>query len=103
MNNALHDTLSVTRRLKESGMENSQAEAVAETTHRSIVAATAHLATKADLETGLETLESRLTTAMASLETRLTWRLFRMMLGTMLGTMFGVAGLVVAILRLIPT
>ena len=98
MNNALHDTLSATRRLKESGMENSQAEAVAETTHRSIVAATAHLATKADLET----LESRLTTAMASLETRLTWRMFGMMLGTMLGTMFGVAGLVVPVLRLFP-
>ena len=92
MNNALHDTLSVTKRLKESGMGNSQAEVIAEVMHGSIVNATAHLATKADLDSGL-----------ATLETRLTWRLFSMMLGTMLGTMFGVAGLVVAILRLIPT
>ena len=91
MNNALHDTLSVTRRLKESGMENSQAEAVAESTHRSIVAATAHLATKTDLKAELNALESRP-----------TWRMFVTMFGTMLGTMIGVAGLVVAVLRLFP-
>lgn len=39
MNSALHDTLSVTKRLKESGMAESQAEAVAATTHGSNVGA----------------------------------------------------------------
>ena len=79
MNNALHDTLSVTKRLKGAGMNEPQAEAVAKAIHGSMRDATAHLATKEDLST---------------MESRLTWRVFGMMLG--------IAGLLVAVLRLVP-
>ena len=42
MDNALHDTLSVTKRLKGAGMNEPQAEAVAEAIHGSMRDATAH-------------------------------------------------------------
>ena len=50
MNNALHDTLSISKRLKGAGMNEPQAETVAEAIHGSIKDATAHLATKKDLD-----------------------------------------------------
>ncbi len=90
MSNALHDTLSVTKRLKGAGMNEPQAEAVAEAIHGSIRDATAHLATKKDLTAA----ESRLEATISSLESRLVWRLTL--------AMFTLAGLVVAVLRLFP-
>ena len=105
MNDALHDTLSISKRLKGAGMNESQAEAVAEAIHGNISAATAHLATKDDLaavksqlEARISSVKSELSTDIAALESRLVWRLSGMMLGTMLGT----AGLVLAALRLFP-
>ena len=99
MDNALHDTLSVTKRLKGAGMNEPQAEAVAEAIQGSIREATAHLATKADLaavkselKSDMKAMESRLETKISSLESRLVWRLSGMMLG--------VAGIAIAVLRL---
>ena len=90
MNNALHDTLSISKRLKGAGMNEPQAEAVAGAIHGSIKDATAHLATKKDLDA----LESRLEAKISSLESRLVWRLFLLITGT--------AGLALAITRLFP-
>lgn len=90
MNNALHDTLSISKRLKGAGMNEPQAEAVAGAIHGSIRDATAHLATKKDLDA----LESRLEAKISSLESRLVWRLFLLITGT--------AGLALAITRLFP-
>ena len=90
MNNALHDTLSISKRLKGAGMNEPQAEAVAEAIHGSIKDATAHLATKKDLDA----LESRLEAGISSLESRLVWRLFLLITGA--------AGLALAITRLLP-
>ncbi len=121
MNKALHDTLSISKRLKSAGMNEPQAEAVAGAIHGSIKDATAHLATKKDLgalesriearfstlesglearfstlESGLEarfsTVESRLEAGISGLESRLVWRIFLLFIST--------AGLAVAILRL---
>lgn len=90
MNNALHDALSISKRLKGAGMNEPQAEAVAGAIHGSIRDATAHLATKKDLDA----LESRLEAKISSLESRLVWRLFLLITGT--------AGLALAITRLFP-
>ena len=90
MNNALHDTLSISKRLKGAGMNEPQAETVAEAIHGSIKDATAHLATKKDLDA----LEFRLEAGISSLESRLVWRLFLLITGT--------AGLALAITRLFP-
>ncbi len=90
MNNALHDSLSISKRLKGSGMKDPQAEAVAEAIHGSIENATAHLATKQDLGA----VESRLKANISALESRLVWRLFLLFSST--------AGLAVAVLRLFP-
>ena len=80
MNNALHDTLSISKKLKGAGMNEPQAEAVAEAIHGSFKEATGNLATKEDL---------------SELEARLVWRLFLLITGT--------AGLALAITRLFPT
>lgn len=90
MNNALHDTLSISKRLKGAGMNEPQAEAVAGAIRGSIRDATAHLATKKDLDA----LESRLEAKISSLESRLVWRLFLLITGA--------AGLALAITRLFP-
>ena len=63
-----HDTLSVTKRLKGSGMNDTQAEAVAKAIYGSITSATANLVTKDELIA----TESRLTADIARLETKLT-------------------------------
>ena len=80
MNNALHDTLSISKKLKGAGMNEPQAEAVTEAIHGSFKEATGNLATKEDL---------------SALEARLVWRLFLLITGT--------AGLALAITRLFPT
>ena len=90
MNDALHDTLSISKRLKGAGMREPQAEAVAGVIHGSITNATAHLATKQDLGA----MESRLEAKISALESRLVWRLFLLFAGT--------AGLVLTIQRLFP-
>ena len=91
MNNALHDTLSISKRLKGAGMKDPQAEAVAGAIHGSLKEATAHLATKKDLDA----LRSDMKKDMGALESQLVWRLFLLMTGT--------AGLAVAVLRLFPS
>ena len=102
MKNALHDILSISKRLKGAGMNEPQAEAVAGAIHGSIRDATAHLATKKDLDAlrsdvkkDLGALESRLEAKISSLESRLVWRLFLLIAG--------VAGLALTILRLFPS
>ena len=91
MNNALHDTLSISKRLKGAGMRKPEAEAVAGAIHGSISwMRSRHLATKKDLDA----MESRLEAKISALESRLVWRLFLLFAGT--------AGLVWTILRLFP-
>ena len=90
MNNALHDTWSISKRLKGAGMSEPQADAVAGAIHGGIKDATARLATKKDLDA----MESRLEAKISALESRLAWRLFLLMTGTV--------GLAVAVLRLFP-
>ena len=63
MSTSTVDTLDAMRRLEQAGMERAQAEATVET----IRDAQAELATKADLQSGLTTLEHRLRTALAEL------------------------------------
>ena len=99
MNNALHDTLSISKRLKGAGMNEPQAEAVAGAIHGCMKDATAHLATKKDLgalesrlEAKISTVESGLEARISALESRLVWRIFLLFTGT--------AGLAVALLRL---
>ena len=97
MNNALHDTLSISKRLQGAGMRELQAEAVAGAIHSSIRDATAHLATKQDLglvKKDLIAMESRLEARISALESRLVWRLFLLFAGT--------AGLVLTFQRLFP-
>ena len=101
MNNTLHDTLSISKRLKGAGMKDPQAEAVAGAIHGGIEDATAHLATKKDLdalesslEAKISNAESRLEARISALESRLVWRLFLLITGA--------AGLAVAVLRLFP-
>ena len=101
MNDALHDTLSISKRLKGAGMREPEAEAEAGVIHGSIRDATAHLATKQDLNAlrsdltkDLGAMESRLEARISDLESRLVWRLFLLFAGT--------AGLVLTIQRLFP-
>ena len=101
MNDALHDTLSISKRLKGAGMREPEAEAVAGAIHGSITDATAHLATKKDLDAlrsdvtkDLVAMESRLEARISALESRLVWRLFLLFAGA--------AGLVLTIQRLFP-
>ena len=63
MSTSTFDTLDAMRRLEQADMERAQAEATVET----IRDAQSELATKADLQSGLTTLEHRLRTALAEL------------------------------------
>ena len=87
------DTLAYARKLKEAGVEAKQAEAHADAAR----AIRAGLATKADLDAGLDSLETRLDarldTRLAALETRLTIRFF--------GGMVAVCGVIVAAIKLL--
>ena len=82
MEKALHDTLSVAKRLKGAGMNELQAEAVAEAIRGGIGDATAHLATKDDLaaarrelQSDMKAMESRLEGKMSAMESRLEGRM----------------------------
>ena len=63
MSTSAFDALDAMRRLEQAGMERAQAEATVET----IRDAQSELATKADLQSGLTTLEHRLRTVLAEL------------------------------------
>ncbi len=87
------DTLAHVRMLREAGVEQKQAEAHAEAGR----ALRAGLATKADLDAGLDSLETRLDARfearIAALETRLTVRFF--------GGLAAVGGVIVAAVKLL--
>ncbi len=94
------DTLAHVRTLREAGVEQKQAEAHAEAAR----ALRAGLATKADLDAGLDSLETRLDARfeariadlradIAALETRLTVRFF--------GGLVAVGGVIVAAVKLL--
>lgn len=80
---ASFDALATARELEGAGMERRQAEAVAAACREAAGADRAELATKADLETKL-----------SALETRLTWR----MVGVVAGVNGAFAALIVALL-----
>ena len=87
------DTLAHVRMLREAGVEDKQAEAHAEAAR----ALRAGLATRADLNAGLDSLEMRLDARfearIAALETRLTVRFF--------GGLVAVGGVIVAAVKLL--
>ena len=93
MSAAAFDTLTTARDLEAAGVERRQAEAHAEALRRAVSAISADreaLATKADLDTAIAGLESRVDAKLASLKARLTWRLV------------GIAAAIVVAVKLIP-
>ena len=83
---AAFDTLEAAKRLRDAGLKQEHAEAIASMGREASQADREELATKADLhatETGLEA-------KLAALEARLTWR------------MVGLAALIIAAVKLIP-
>ena len=86
MTGVAFDTLEAARRLRDAGLKQEHAEAIASMGREASQADRKELATKADLhatETGLEA-------KLAALEARLTWR------------MVGLAALIIAAVKLIP-
>ena len=85
------DTHEAVKALTEVGFSVEQAESVVSTVRHAIGS---DLATKSDLENGLQTVKSELQAEMKDLELRLTLRLG--------GLMIAVGGLVVALIKLLP-
>ena len=83
------DTLAVARDLEASGIGKEPAEAVA----RTIRQGRAGLTTKADLDTGLDNLESRMQATL--------YRALWMQTGAIVGTIVAAAGVVVAAVALL--
>lgn len=86
MTGVAFDTLEAAKRLRDAGLKQEYAEAIASMGRKASQADREELATKADLhatETGLEA-------KLAALEARLTWR------------MVGLAALIIAAVKLIP-
>ena len=79
MNAAAFDTYAAAKRLRDAGFDERQAEAAVSMVRDAVGADRGQLATKADLDT-----------AIATLEARLTWRLV------------GIAAAIVAAVKLIP-
>lgn len=73
MNATTFDSLSAARRLKDAGLEQGPAEAIAETMHEATAANREDLATKADivrLEAHINTVEARLRAEMVTIANR---------------------------------
>ena len=87
MAGAAFDTLEAARRLRDAGLEQDHAEAIASMGREAAQMDRDELATKADLFATRTGLEAQL----AALEARLTWR------------MVGLAALIIAAVKLIPT
>ena len=85
------DTHEAVKALTEAGFSETQAETVVSTVREAIGS---DLATKSDLENGLQTVKSELLSEMQSLELRMTLRLG--------GFMIAVGGLIVALIKLLP-
>ena len=85
------DTPEAVNALTEAGFSETQAETVVSTVREAIGS---DLATKSDLENGLQTVKSELLSEMQSLELRMTLRLG--------GFMIAVGGLIVALIKLLP-
>ena len=86
MAGAAFDTLEAARRLRDAGLEQDHAEAIASMGREAAQAVRDELATKADLLATGTGLKAQL----AALEARLTWR------------MVGLAALIIAAVKLIP-
>lgn len=85
------DTHEAVKALTEAGFSETQAETVVSTVREAIGS---DLATKSDLENGLQTVKSELLSEIQSLELRMTLRLG--------GFMIAVGGLIVALIKLLP-
>ena len=85
------DTHEAVKALTKVGFSETQAETVVSTVRDAIGS---DLATKSDLENGLQAVKSELQSEMKDLELRLTLRLG--------GLMIAVGGLVVALIKLLP-
>ena len=85
------DTHEAVKALTEAGFSETQAETVVSTVREAIGS---DLATKSDLENGLQTVKSELLSEMQSLELRMTLRLG--------GFMIAIGGLIVALIKLLP-
>ncbi len=85
------DTHEAVKALTEAGFSETQAETVVSTVREAIGS---DLATKSDLENGLQTVKSELLAEIQSLELRMTLRLG--------GFMIAVGGLIVALIKLLP-
>ena len=85
------DTHEAVKALTEAGFSESQAESVVSTVREAIGS---DLATKSDIESGLQMVKSQLLSEMQSLELRMTLRLG--------GFMIAIGGLIVALIKLLP-
>ena len=85
------DTHEAVKALTEAGFSETQAESVVSTVRHAIGS---DLATKSDIENGLQTVKSELLSEMQSLELRMTLRLG--------GFMIAIGGLIVALIKLLP-
>ena len=85
------DTHEAVKALTEAGFSEAQAEIVVSTVREAIGS---DLATKSDLESGLQMVKSQLLSEMQSLELRMTLRLG--------GFMIAIGGLIVALIKLLP-
>ena len=85
------DTHEAVKALTEAGFSETQAETVVSTVREAIGS---DLATKSDLENGLQTVKSELLAEIQSLELRMTLRLG--------GFMIAVGGLIVALIKPLP-
>ncbi len=85
------DTHEAVKALTEAGFSETQAETVVSTVREAIGS---DLATKSDLENGLQTVKSELLVEIQSLELRMTLRLG--------GFMIAVGGLIVALIKPLP-
>ena len=85
------DTHEAVKALTEAGFSEAQAESVVSTVREAIGS---DLATKSDIESGLQMVKSQLLSEMQSLELRMTLRLG--------GFMIAIGGLIVALIKLLP-
>lgn len=93
MTGAVFDTLEAARRLRDAGLKQEHAEAIASMGREAAQADREELATKADVhavKADVHTVKADLEAQLATLEARLTWR------------MVGLAALIIAAVKLIP-
>jgi DNA-binding transcriptional MerR regulator len=99
------DTLRITKRFRDAGVPEAQAEVFAETFREREEAGLGQLATKAELEAGLAALRAELRAELAALEQRISAKITESqnsLIKWLVPLLLGQTALIVALVKLLP-